>query len=110
MISATCSAVLGFTLACARCHDHKYDPVPRRDYYRLLCAFNGGDRAEVPLAPLQEAQRYREVQTKWKTEFDVAKKRLDDWLKKVRESHDTTAQHAKDDALKFSGWDKTMQQ
>jgi len=53
MIATTGSTMLGLTLACARCHDHKYDPVPRRDYYRMQCAFNGGDRAEVPLAPLQ---------------------------------------------------------
>jgi cytochrome c553 len=43
MIATTGSAMLGLTLGCARCHDHKYDPVPRRDYYRVLSAFNGGD-------------------------------------------------------------------
>ena len=67
MIATTGSAMLGLTLGCARCHDHKYDPVPRRDYYRMLCAFNGGDRAEVPLAPLEEVRRYREAEAKWKS-------------------------------------------
>jgi hypothetical protein len=35
------SAVMGLTLKCARCHDHKYDPIPQRDYYRLLAVFKG---------------------------------------------------------------------
>ena len=86
MIATTGSAMLGLTLGCARCHDHKYDPVPRRDYYRMLSAFNGGDRAEVPLAPLEEVRRYREAEAKWKGEFDTAKKRLDDWLKEAKKA------------------------
>ena len=35
------SAALGLTLQCARCHDHKFDPLPQRDYYRLLAVFQG---------------------------------------------------------------------
>src|SRR5216110_1061172 len=88
MIATTGSAMLGLTLGCARCHDHKYDPVPRRDYYRLLSAFNGGDRAEVPLAPLEEVRRHREAEAKWKEEFEPAKQRFDDWLKEARKTHE----------------------
>ena len=33
--------VLGLTLKCARCHSHKYDPIPQRDYYRLVDIFKG---------------------------------------------------------------------
>ncbi len=35
------SAVMGLTIKCARCHDHKYDPIPQRDYYRLVADFKG---------------------------------------------------------------------
>jgi Protein of unknown function (DUF1553)/Protein of unknown function (DUF1549)/Planctomycete cytochrome C len=35
------SSVLGLTLKCARCHTHKFDPIPQRDYYRLAAIFKG---------------------------------------------------------------------
>ena len=35
------SAVMGLTVKCARCHSHKYDPIPQRDYYRLMAVFKG---------------------------------------------------------------------
>jgi hypothetical protein len=35
------SATMGLTMSCARCHDHKYDPIPQRDYYRLVAVFKG---------------------------------------------------------------------
>jgi hypothetical protein len=108
MIATTGSALLGLTLACARCHDHKYDPVPRRDYYRMLTAFNGGDRAEVPLVPLEQVRRHRETEAKWKAEFELTKAGLDDWLKETKKSHETAARHAKIDALKISDDEKAL--
>ena len=38
-LDTTTQAVLGLTVACARCHDHKYDPIPTDDYYRLAGIF-----------------------------------------------------------------------
>jgi len=35
------SAILGLTMKCAKCHDHKFDPIPQKDYYRLLAIFKG---------------------------------------------------------------------
>jgi hypothetical protein len=50
----------GLTVACARCHDHKFDPIPTKDYYALAGIFASTDYAEVPLVPpavVEEAKR-----------------------------------------------------
>ena len=39
MVHATSTAFLGLTVKCARCHDHKFDPIPQADYYRMAAAF-----------------------------------------------------------------------
>ena len=41
IVSTTGQAFLGLTVGCARCHDHKIDPFPQTDYYRLLAFFRG---------------------------------------------------------------------
>ena len=39
LVHATTTAFLGMTVKCARCHDHKFDPIPQRDYYRIAAVF-----------------------------------------------------------------------
>ncbi len=45
------SSLLGLTLQCARCHDHKYEPISQKDYYRMLAILQGAYRPEGPVLP-----------------------------------------------------------
>src|ERR1700730_7661957 len=54
----TGSVFLGMTFACARCHDHKFDPISQRDYYRLQAIFAYSKEADVPIVPGMSMRDY----------------------------------------------------
>ena len=49
MVATTGVAFLGLTVGCARCHDHKYDPLSSHEYYQLASVFTSTVRSELPL-------------------------------------------------------------
>ena len=49
MVATTGVAFLGLSIGCARCHDHKFDPIPSHDYYRLAATFTTTIRSEIDL-------------------------------------------------------------
>jgi hypothetical protein len=53
------SVFLGMTMACARCHDHKFDAIPTTDYYRLQAYFAGSELKDVPIATPEEEKAFR---------------------------------------------------
>jgi hypothetical protein len=62
----TSDAILGLSLKCARCHDHKFDPLLQKDYFELLSFFTPlQPRQEMPLGDLQERTKHFEQQTAW---------------------------------------------
>jgi len=80
---------LGMTLGCARCHDHKFDPLPTKDYYRMQAVFSKTAFARRPLgflpsestegfdagrSPFEE--RLAELERRMKNLHDAARKRL----------------------------------
>ncbi|MBI3836841.1 MAG: PSD1 domain-containing protein [Planctomycetia bacterium] len=66
MAATVGTAMLGLTIGCARCHDHKFDPIPQADYYRLVSTFTTTVRSEIDLD--FHPERYREA----KAAFDRA--------------------------------------
>lgn len=56
MISATGQAFLGMTVGCARCHDHKFDPISQKDYYQLYATFSGVRHGARVVATAEQKQ------------------------------------------------------
>jgi hypothetical protein len=56
LLSVVGQTFLGLTVNCARCHAHKFDPIPQEDYYRLKAVFDGVKHGERPIAPPREVQ------------------------------------------------------
>ena len=73
-VDALTRGFLGFTVACAQCHDHKFDPIPTKDYYSLLGVFRSTKEHPIPLAPKDEVERW-----------DARKKKLDDREKELKD-------------------------
>ncbi|MEO6808026.1 MAG: PSD1 and planctomycete cytochrome C domain-containing protein [Isosphaeraceae bacterium] len=61
MVLNTGAAFLGLTLNCARCHDHKFDPISQHDYAAMTAFFAGTRHGERPLRPADSERRKREA-------------------------------------------------
>lgn len=59
-VDAVTRGLLAMTVACARCHDHKFDPIPTKDYYALAGVFASTSRTEQPLFDVD-----RQVETRY---------------------------------------------
>jgi hypothetical protein len=80
-IDVTCRAFMGLTVGCARCHDHKFDPIPTKDYYAMAGIFkstvtltdgrlpgqngNGNPWSERPLADQAQTKAFEEYMAKF---------------------------------------------
>ncbi len=61
---------LGLTVSCARCHDHKFDPIPTKDYYALAGIFACTKYKEYPAAPSEVVKAYEKAQAFIKAKTD----------------------------------------
>ena len=57
MVSATMNTFVSLTAQCARCHDHKFDPISQEDYYQLQAVFAAVDRADRRVRPARGLRR-----------------------------------------------------
>ena len=66
---------LGLTVNCARCHAHKFDPIPHEDYYRLKSVFEGVKHGERPIVSADEINT-QEIRKKLQDQFTAANTRI----------------------------------
>lgn len=76
-VDVTTRTFLALTVGCAQCHDHKYDPIPTKDYYSLLGILHSSENHEYPLAPEAEVQTYK----MHKKQIDELQEKIDDFIR-----------------------------
>ncbi|HEY2343900.1 MAG TPA: DUF1553 domain-containing protein, partial [Chthoniobacteraceae bacterium] len=103
IVATTGSAMLGLTLGCARCHDHKFDPIPTADYYRLTAFFTSTKRIDRPLDPAQGEDYERRL-----ADFEKRLKQADKERKKVSGELRDRVRLARIAALPISESDKAL--
>ena len=77
-------AFLALTAACARCHDHKFDPITASDYYAIAGIFRNSKPAVIPLATPEEVANYNAAQTAIKNQDKAIKQFLDQTAKELK--------------------------
>src|SRR5262245_31740173 len=86
MTAVTGTAFLGMTFGCARCHDHKYDPILQKDYYRLQAFFANTSFGDGPL-PLKdpaERRKYEEQKALWEEKTKSIRAEMAEILEPLR--------------------------
>lgn len=73
------SSMMGVTLGCARCHDHKFDPLPTRDYYAILGAFKNTSRTKHPMVSPAELSEFQERQQAYEQRLAAAREPIAAW-------------------------------
>jgi hypothetical protein len=95
-IDVVTRGLLGLTVTCARCHDHKFDPVSQQDYYALYGVFESSVEPTVP--PLFEPEPTSEAYWAYKIELEAREGRLAEF---VRAKHDELVAGARRRAAEY---------
>ena len=88
MVATTSSVFLGLTVGCARCHDHKTDPIPQRDYYRMTAVFAGTERKALPVPTTEAKVADEAAEKKRQGELAELRTQIEELVKPVRDQRE----------------------
>lgn len=108
MLSTTGTALLGLSIGCARCHDHKYDPVSQKEYYRMLAAFTTSQRGENFLATREAIAEFTARDAAWQKRLKAAQAELNDWLQNEKKPHEEDLRRLKIEKLTANEEEKAL--
>jgi Protein of unknown function (DUF1553)/Protein of unknown function (DUF1549) len=94
MTNGVGAAFLGLTVGCCRCHDHKFDPLPTSDYYRLQAFFSAVQPKEIDLSTAAERAEYTRLTQEMDAKIAPLKKQEEEIEAPIRE-HLSAAKKAK---------------
>ena len=87
VVNTTGSVFLGVTLGCARCHDHKYDPIAHKDYYRIEAFYAPMPKPQPQAVPFTQYELPNQDPELWERkskEWDDRLKKRKEWADKLR--------------------------
>lgn len=114
-VNTTGAAFLGLTLGCARCHDHKYDPISQRNYFALQSVFAASDQFDVDLSGTRSAGRaalnktlaeFRVEQTKLRARKELDSNQRRPLLRQIGKFYAKGGKDKSDDWLESLGREK----
>lgn len=80
-------AFLGMTLGCAKCHDHKFDPIEQEDFFRLEACFSAMvPRDDLPLAPASLRAAYERQEDQWEAATADIRRQIEEIVGPVRDA------------------------